>query len=139
MLYLFASLIFRCLWVNGIDDEGGYHETIQALKSLNMSQRDIVRVLSIVSGVLYLGNLLFGSKKGGEASNITNTDVLNIVADLLMLDVGLLEKSLCYRELQFGRDMTVINQKPSQASNSRHAMAKELFSRLFDHLVAIVR
>uniref|UniRef100_A0A8C9ZNP2 Unconventional myosin-VI n=1 Tax=Sander lucioperca TaxID=283035 RepID=A0A8C9ZNP2_SANLU len=97
----------------------------------------------VVAGVLHLGNIDFeetGSSSGGCVLKNQSGQTLEYCADLLGLDQDDLRVSLTTRVMLTtagGTKGTVIKVplKVEQANNARDALAKAVYSRLFDHVV----
>uniref|UniRef100_A0A8D3DG07 Unconventional myosin-VI n=1 Tax=Scophthalmus maximus TaxID=52904 RepID=A0A8D3DG07_SCOMX len=97
----------------------------------------------VVAGVLHLGNIDFeetGSSSGGCVLKNQSGQTLEHCADLLGLDQDDLRVSLTTRVMLTtagGAKGTVIKVplKVEQANNARDALAKAVYSRLFDHVV----
>uniref|UniRef100_A0A665WRM7 Unconventional myosin-VI n=1 Tax=Echeneis naucrates TaxID=173247 RepID=A0A665WRM7_ECHNA len=97
----------------------------------------------VVAGVLHLGNIDFeetGSSSGGCVLKNQSGQTLEYCADLLGLDQDDLRVSLTTRVMLTtagGAKGTVIKVplKVEQANNARDALAKAVYSRLFDHVV----
>uniref|UniRef100_A0A673CMX7 Unconventional myosin-VI n=1 Tax=Sphaeramia orbicularis TaxID=375764 RepID=A0A673CMX7_9TELE len=106
----------------------------------NSVKLDLFRV---VAGVLHLGNIDFeetGSSSGGCVLKNQSGQTLEYCADLLGLDQDDLRVSLTTRVMLTtagGAKGTVIKVplKVEQANNARDALAKAVYSRLFDHVV----
>uniref|UniRef100_A0A8C7ZIV6 Unconventional myosin-VI n=1 Tax=Oryzias sinensis TaxID=183150 RepID=A0A8C7ZIV6_9TELE len=106
-------------------------------------QQDKLDLFRVVSGVLHLGNIDFeetGSSSGGCIIKNHSDQTLEYCADLLGLDKDDLRVSLTTRVMLTtagGAKGTVIKVplKVEQANNARDALAKAVYSRLFDHVV----
>lgn len=125
-----------CMDVPGMDDEHEYQEVLESMQKLKFTNEEINSILQIVAGVLHLGNLEF--KEKGEGSVIPSKVTLDTCAKVLDLKADELQHALCFKTVSFGRDVTEIPLKPTDASDARHTLAKALFGRLFDWLIVKV-
>uniref|UniRef100_A0A674F7U8 Unconventional myosin-VI n=1 Tax=Salmo trutta TaxID=8032 RepID=A0A674F7U8_SALTR len=106
-------------------------------------QQDKLDLFRVVAGVLHLGNVDFeetGSTSGGCILMNQSSPTLAYCADLLGLDQEDLRVSLTTRVMLTtagGAKGTVIKVplKVEQANNARDALAKAVYSCLFDHVV----
>uniref|UniRef100_A0A674BTT7 Unconventional myosin-VI n=1 Tax=Salmo trutta TaxID=8032 RepID=A0A674BTT7_SALTR len=106
-------------------------------------QQDKLDLFRVVAGVLHLGNIDFeetGSTSGGCILMNQSSQKLAYCADLLGLDQEDLRVSLTTRVMLTtagGAKGTVIKVplRVEQANNARDALAKAVYSCLFDHVV----
>uniref|UniRef100_A0A8C7ZH17 Unconventional myosin-VI n=1 Tax=Oryzias sinensis TaxID=183150 RepID=A0A8C7ZH17_9TELE len=126
-----------------VDDQGDFNRMCVAMKKIGLDDTEKLDLFRVVSGVLHLGNIDFeetGSSSGGCIIKNHSDQTLEYCADLLGLDKDDLRVSLTTRVMLTtagGAKGTVIKVplKVEQANNARDALAKAVYSRLFDHVV----
>uniref|UniRef100_A0A8C2C166 Unconventional myosin-VI n=1 Tax=Cyprinus carpio TaxID=7962 RepID=A0A8C2C166_CYPCA len=126
-----------------LDDLGDFNRMVVAMKKIGLDDTEKLNLFRVVAGVLHLGNIDFeetGSTSGGCILKNQTSQTLEYCAELLGLDQDDLRVSLTTRVMLTtagGAKGTVIKVplKVEQANNARDALAKAVYSRLFDHVV----
>nr|XP_056712363.1 unconventional myosin-VI isoform X2 [Euleptes europaea] len=126
-----------------LDDHGDFIRMCTAMKKIGLDDEEKLDLFRVVAGVLHLGNIDFeeaGSTSGGCTLKNRSTRSLECCAELLGLDQDDLRVSLTTRVMLTtagGAKGTVIKVplKVEQANNARDALAKTVYSHLFDHVV----
>ncbi|XP_015210117.1 myosin VIa isoform X2 [Lepisosteus oculatus] len=126
-----------------LDDQGDFNRMCVAMKKIGLDDTEKLDLFRVVAGVLHLGNIDFeeaGSTSGGCTLKNQSSQTLEYCAELLGLDEEDLRVSLTTRVMLTtagGAKGTVIKVplKVEQANNARDALAKAVYSRLFDHVV----
>uniref|UniRef100_A0A452UJF7 Unconventional myosin-VI n=1 Tax=Ursus maritimus TaxID=29073 RepID=A0A452UJF7_URSMA len=126
-----------------LDDHGDFIRMCTAMKKIGLDDEEKLDLFRVVAGVLHLGNIDFeeaGSTSGGCNLKNKSTQALEYCAELLGLDQDDLRVSLTTRVMLTtagGTKGTVIKVplKVEQANNARDALAKTVYSHLFDHVV----
>ncbi|KAI4329848.1 hypothetical protein MLD38_028188 [Melastoma candidum] len=124
--------------LEGLDESKEYLATRRAMEVVGMSPSEQDAIFRVVAAILHLGNIEF--IKGEEMDSSMPKDEksrfhLKTAAELFMCDEGALEDSLCKR-VMVTRDETITKWlDPESATVSRDALAKIVYSRLFDWIV----
>ncbi|KAL0834091.1 myosin-14 [Brassica napus] len=128
----------QCIDLERMDDSKEYHETRKAMDVVGINSEEQEAIFRVVAAILHLGNIEFG--KGKEADSSAPKDEksnyhLKTAAELFMCDEQALEDSLCKRVI-VTRDESITKWlDPETAALSRDALAKTVYSRLFDWIV----
>ncbi|KAL0624364.1 Unconventional myosin-VI, partial [Plecturocebus cupreus] len=126
-----------------LDDHGDFIRMCTAMKKIGLDDEEKLDLFRVVAGVLHLGNIDFeeaGSTSGGCNLKNKSAQSLEYCAELLGLDQDDLRVSLTTRVMLTtagGTKGTVIKVplKVEQANSARDALAKTVYSHLFDHVV----
>lgn len=128
-----------------LDDFEDFARMDQALTRLGLANIQKLEIYGLVSAVLHLGNISFeenpGDAKGGCQITASSEKSLTITSKLMGVDPLELRQALVSRVMLSkggGIKGTVIMVplKIYEANNARDALAKALYSKLFDHIVA---
>lgn len=126
--------------VDGIDDAEDYQAVRHAMGVVGITPQEQSSILQLIAGILHLGNVTFRDDRKGATPKDNN--VIQLVAGLLGVDAFTLTNSMSFRTIQTGgtgqsnRGSTYnVPQNAEQATGARDALAREIYSRMFDWIV----
>jgi len=127
-----------CTTVDDVDDAKDFQEVRAAMTTVRISDADQYDIFRTLAGILHLGNIRF---QGEPPAQVTDRQPLEAAAAILGVDPNFLEQSLNHRQIQSGSARATqyaVPQNADQASGIRDALAKTLYAKLFDYIVAKV-
>ncbi|TDH66938.1 hypothetical protein CCR75_001574 [Bremia lactucae] len=122
--------------VTGIDDKQCLKETQDALDTIGLSIDEQNAIFEIVAAILNLGEVAFEqTSNDNERSHVTNDDIVDNVGALLGTTITALHSTLLERSITAGSESYTIPLNAEQAADLRDALAKGMYTQLFDWLV----
>ncbi|KAK8681068.1 hypothetical protein V6N13_053475 [Hibiscus sabdariffa] len=128
----------NCIELDVLDDSKEYLETRRAMDVVGINQAEQESIFRVVAGILHLGNVEFTKGKETDAAEPKDDKSrlhLKTVAELFMCDEKSLGDSLVKRVIVTRGESITKALDPSTAALSRDALAKIVYSKLFDWLV----
>ncbi|GMI64513.1 myosin XI A [Hibiscus trionum] len=128
----------NCIDLDVLDDSKEYLETRRAMDVVGINQAEQESIFRVVAGILHLGNVEFAKGKetdAAEPKDVKSRLHLKTVSELFMCDEKSLEDSLVKRIIVTRGESITKALDPDTAALSRDALAKIVYSKLFDWLV----
>ncbi|XP_026539902.1 unconventional myosin-Vc isoform X2 [Notechis scutatus] len=121
--------------IEGVNDRADMKETQKTFSLLGLKEDFQMDVFKILSAILHLGNVQI-SPVGDEKSCVNVEDKhLNIFCGLLGVESDKIAQWLCHRKIITTSETVVKPMTKLQAINARDALAKKIYSHLFDFIV----
>ncbi|XP_006897666.1 PREDICTED: unconventional myosin-Ia [Elephantulus edwardii] len=124
--------------VDGMDDVSNFKAVQNAMTVIGFSEEEIRQVLEVTALVLKLGNVELADEfqaNGTPASGIRDGQGVQEIGELVGLNSEELERALCSRTRETAKEKVVTALSVIQAQYALDALAKNIYSRLFNWIV----
>ena len=132
-----------CVRVDTIDDKRDFKRVLSSLRTIGFTDSDTEFLWSVLAAIVLLGNVeLVPNPKKSTELTVRNKELVKHIAELLRVEPFRLERAITFRTITSGmrarsRESTIfIPLSMEQATFARNALAKNLYYRLFQWLVA---
>lgn len=129
----------RCSQLESMDDRSYFALTKRSMEALGMSPSEVHAVFQVVAVVLKLGNVEFQPRANiddTESCALLNEYELYEICELLRVDFAFLHSALTQKMVETRHDVAVTDLSANEATYSKNALCKALYSRLFTWLVS---
>uniref|UniRef100_A0A8C3K6E9 Myosin IXB n=1 Tax=Calidris pygmaea TaxID=425635 RepID=A0A8C3K6E9_9CHAR len=122
---------------DGEDLKHDFERLKQAMEMVGFLSATKKQIFSILSAILYLGNVTYKKKATGrdEGLDVGPPEVLDILSQLLKVKREILVEVLTKRKTVTANDKLILPYSLNEAITARDSMAKSLYSALFDWIV----
>ncbi|XP_072004308.1 unconventional myosin-Vc isoform X2 [Engystomops pustulosus] len=124
-----------CTVIEGVDDRKDMKDTQKTFSLLGLNMDFQMDVFKVLAAILHLGNVEIKRVSDDKSSVAKNDRHLQIFCELLNLDTQKVAQWLCNRKIVTTSDTVIKPMTKFQSENGRDALAKKIYSHLFDHVV----
>ncbi|GER54508.1 myosin-like protein [Striga asiatica] len=124
-----------CLEIDNIDDAQKFHVLMGALDTLKICKEDQENAFEMLAAVLWLGNISFLVTDKQNHIEVVADEALTNAASMIGCAEQDLMLALSTRKVKAGKDEVTKTLTLHQAVDTRDALAKFIYSSLFDWLV----
>ncbi|CAH1416612.1 unnamed protein product [Lactuca virosa] len=124
-----------CYSIHGVDDAEEFRIVVEALDAVHVSKENQENAFSMLAAVLWLGDVTFSIVDNENHVEPVIDEALLNVAKLIGCEADDLKLALSTRKMKVGNDNIVQKLTLAQAIDTRDALAKSIYSCLFDWLV----
>ncbi|KAL4399250.1 Myosin type-2 heavy chain 1 [Malassezia pachydermatis] len=121
--------------IAGVDDAAEFRATVNAFLTIGVSEERQEQIFTLLAALLHLGNVAVTATRNDAQISPDDTS-LQRAAGFLGVDAGELRKWTLKRQIQLRGEKIVSNLNQVQATAVRDAVAKYVYTCLFDWLVA---
>jgi len=127
----------ECMTIDNVDDKKNFFETAHALTLLGVSSQYQSLMFRVLSSILHMGNIKI-MKKGDYSTVDPSDEHLATMCELLGIEATQMLQWLTNKKLTTMTEVVVKPMNQDQAIQARNALAKHMYSKLFEWIVAKV-
>eukprot|EP00201_Polytomella_parva_P004306 CAMPEP_0175074708 /NCGR_PEP_ID=MMETSP0052_2-20121109/21489_1 /TAXON_ID=51329 ORGANISM="Polytomella parva, Strain SAG 63-3" /NCGR_SAMPLE_ID=MMETSP0052_2 /ASSEMBLY_ACC=CAM_ASM_000194 /LENGTH=420 /DNA_ID=CAMNT_0016343101 /DNA_START=77 /DNA_END=1336 /DNA_ORIENTATION=+ len=116
----------NCARIDGVDDAAEFRGVCHALREIGVSEEERLQVFSLLSGVLWLGNLEFEANEAdhnNDSTKVKQNPALTHASHLLGVSQTLLVSALTTKRIQAAGEIIVKLLSVEESRDSRDALA----------------
>ncbi|KAI3385801.1 hypothetical protein SNEBB_000842 [Seison nebaliae] len=124
-----------------MNDFTDFWECDSAMSQVGLTADTKFLIYRTIAAILHLGNIQFDESddsKDGSRIVDNSKESLELTAQMIDVSIDELKSRLIYRTISSGGTEIQVPLKVHEAQNARDALAKAIYSRLFNYLVDIV-
>eukprot|EP00049_Salpingoeca_infusionum_P012421 m.227482 g.227482 ORF g.227482 m.227482 type:complete len:1222 (+) comp15178_c0_seq1:220-3885(+) len=125
-----------CGEIQFLDDVKDFAVMEKSMNDCGLTPQEKSDVFRLAAAVLHMGNVLFEESGQGSAISAEGQRSLQGVAKMLGLDADALNDALCFNVLTIAGEVSKKSKALADANHGRNALAKSIYSKLFDWIVA---
>ncbi|EPS70842.1 hypothetical protein M569_03917, partial [Genlisea aurea] len=125
----------NCLEIPFTDDAQKFHLLTGALNAVGICKEDQEHIFQLLAAVLWLGNISFAVTDGQQYVEAADSEAVNNVCSLIGCGEYDLIHALSTCKVKVGKDVISRKLTLQQATNRRDALAKLIYTSLFEWLV----
>ncbi|PSR96336.1 Myosin-2 like [Actinidia chinensis var. chinensis] len=124
-----------CLAIDDVDDARKFQLLVDALDTVRICKEDQKQAFEMLAAVLWLGNISFQVIDNEYHVDVVADEAVTSAARLMGCSTQDLMLALSTHRIQAGKDSVAKKLTLQQATGTRDALAKFIYSNLFDWLV----
>ncbi|CAI9088594.1 OLC1v1022970C1 [Oldenlandia corymbosa var. corymbosa] len=124
-----------CLAIHEVDDAQKFHSLKEAFGTLRICNEYQEYVFEMLAAVLWLGDIAFQVSDNENHAEVVDSEAVTNACSLLGCSSQDLILTLTTRKIRAGKDMVAKRLTLQQAIDNRDALAKFIYSSLFEWLV----
>lgn len=124
-----------CMTIGGIDDAKNFHQLMKAFDAVRIFKEDQEMIFKMLATILWLGNISFKVTDSENHIEVVGDEAVTSAALLMDCSSQDLMSALSSQKIQSDQDIVSKSLTLLQAIETRDAIAKFIYSSLFEWLV----